>query len=233
MAKPKKKTTKKQAAKKKPAKKKADAKKKKAAKKPAAKKAAKKKPATKKPAKKKADKKPAKPAKKPAAKKPSAKKKSAKKRSVTKVWDPIGDHCKSEDSRLGVKVDRKGCPASDIVGFRDALALRTEREIDSLQRRHASRPELMSRISLFSNKLITSLGDQIDVSIRLGDSGEVCVSTAFKTAKGQHPMDGDAAVDEAYRSSGLDRLMELLGTGTMISTKVRDHDFSEKAIRFD
>lgn len=221
-------TPKKSAAKGKPAKKKAA---KKSAKKPTAKKkAAKKKAPAKKatPAKKAAKKKTA---KKAAEKKTAAKKKFTLKNSEPKR-DPVGDLCRLEDERLGVSINRKGVPVDEIKMFESTLEVRTRRQMVTLESRQRSRPEMMSRITLFVSKLEFGLDKQISVNIRLGENDEVQLSTEFKPVKNQNPTDGDALVMAAYVESGLDRFMDLDGTGFMVASRVRDHDFSEKDIRF-
>lgn len=236
----KKKPTKKTAAKK-AAPKKSAAKGKPAKKKKAAKKSAKKPTAKKKAAKKKAPAKKATPAKK-AAKKKTAKKAAEKKAPAKKKItlknsepkrDPVGDLCRLEDERLGVRINRKGVPADEIRAFESDLEVRTMRQIVTLKKRQQSRPEMMSRITLFVSKLEFGLDKQISVNIRLGENDEIQLSTEFKPAKNQNPTDGDALVMAAYVESGLDRFMDLDGTGLMAASKVRDHDFSEKDIRFD
>ncbi len=175
-------------------------------------------------------------AKKPAKKKATAKKPAKKKDSTIKKaaknQDPVGASCNLEDERLGVKINRSGMSVDGICDFQRDLELRTRRQIDTLEKRQRQRPEMMSRITLFSNKLNFALGDQIRVKIWLGEDNEVLLSTAFSPSKNQHPTDGDSAVAAAFAESGLDRFMDLDGWGALVSSGFRDHDFSEKNIEF-
>jgi hypothetical protein len=177
-----------------------------------------------------------KPAKKKTAKKAAEKKTPAKKKITLKnsepKRDPVGDLCRLEDERLGVSINRKGVPADEIKMFESALEVRTRRQMVTLESRQRSRPEMMSRITLFVSKLEFGLDKQISVNIRLGENDEVQLSTEFKPVKNQNPTDGDALVMAAYVESGLDRFMDLDDTGPMVASMVHDHDFSEKDIRF-
>ncbi len=227
-----KKVTRKKVAKKQPKK----AKEKKIAKKVTRKKVAKTKP--KKAKKKKTAKKAAKPKAKTKVK--SAKKKSTVKRATIKKsdeFDGLEYLVNSEDKRLGVKIARvrKAVSVDKIDDFCQGILLRDSRMFQSLKHQIARRGEMLGRIQSFADRLKKSLGKQISINIFLSDHDEVCMRTAFKPNKGQHPFDGDPVVADAFKTSGLSRLMSLDGTATAVrggKAGVRDHDFSEKKWEF-
>ncbi len=97
------------------------------------------------------------------------------------------------------------------------------------------RRKIFKAIVRFEAMVKKSLGRKITVKTRVADYDEVWVTTYFRPTKNrgkvvEHPMAGDAAVKSAFVDSGLDKHMELSGTGTYLAGKnagVRDHDFIE------
>jgi len=174
--------------------------------------------------------------KKVAKPKAKAKAKPSKKKTTVKKadeFDALERLVSSEDKRLGVKIARAGRSVSvDSLGvFCQALNVRDLRMLDSVKHQVARRGEMLGRIQSFTDRVKKTLGNQISVSVYLSDYDEVCMMTTFNPNKGQHPFDGDSAVADALRTSGLSKLMRLVGTGTMVKggkTGARDHDFSEK-----
>ena len=131
--------------------------------------------------------------------------------------------------RLGLKKLPREVSLAKLQPYwedRDAKILADKRE--DIKRRK----KLALRVKKFEEILKREFGRRIKVVMFLNDeTDELSILTYFKPKKGQHPFDGDPAVQAAFKKSKLDEVMFHAGSGTLLKTMERDNYFIENKWR--